>query len=65
MKEVSHEEAQKGAKESSREMEDHDKGSVNLRARGIAEAQAAALRARLRPFAEDWEHAQMAVYDTL
>lgn len=36
---------------------------VDLRARGIGEAQAADLRARLRPFAEDWDRPEMSVYD--
>lgn len=37
--------------------------SVNLRARGIDEAQAAELRARLATFAEDWESPEMDIYD--
>jgi hypothetical protein len=36
---------------------------VNLRARGIGEAQAAGLRARLKTFAEDWERPEASVYD--
>ena len=40
-------------------------GSVNLSARGIDEAQAASLRARLRAFAEDWERPEMGAYDAL
>jgi hypothetical protein len=40
-------------------------GSVDLEARGIDEAQAADLRARLRAFAEDWERPEMAAYDAL
>ena len=38
---------------------------VDLRARGIDEAQAAALRGRLRSFAEDWDRPEMDVYDEL
>lgn len=38
-------------------------GTVDLRARGIDEAQAAELRARLSTFAEDWESPEMDVYD--
>lgn len=38
-------------------------GSVDLRARGIDEAQAAELRARLATFAEDWESSEMDIYD--
>ena len=38
-------------------------GGVDLRARGIAEVQAAELRARLSSFAEDWESSEMAAYD--
>jgi len=38
-------------------------GSVDLRARGIDEAQAADLRARLKTFAEDWERPEAAIYD--
>ena len=40
-------------------------GDVDLRARGISEAQAADLRARLKAFAEDWERPEMAAYDAL
>jgi hypothetical protein len=40
-------------------------GSVDLAARGIDEAQAAVLRARLQAFAEDWERPEMAGYDAL
>lgn len=38
-------------------------GSIDLRERGIDEAQAANLRARLATFAEDWESPEMSVYD--
>jgi len=41
------------------------RGSVDLPARGIDEAQAAELRARLQAFAEDWERPEMAAYDAL
>ena len=37
--------------------------SVDLRARGLDEAQAAELRARLATFAEDWDSPEMAIYD--
>ncbi len=40
-----------------------DSGHVDLRARGIAEADAAELRARLAPFAEDWDSPEMDLYD--
>lgn len=40
-------------------------GAVNLSERGIDEAQAASLRARLRAFAEDWERPEMGAYDAL
>ncbi len=36
---------------------------VDLRARGIDEAQAADLRGRLATFAEDWNSPEMDVYD--
>lgn len=36
---------------------------VSLRERGIDEAQAADLRARLAPFAEDWDSPEMTIYD--
>ncbi len=36
---------------------------VDLRQRGIDEAQAAELRAQLGTFAEDWNSPEMAVYD--
>jgi hypothetical protein len=38
-------------------------GHVDLRARGIDEAHAAELRARLATFIEDWEDQEMDVYD--
>jgi hypothetical protein len=37
--------------------------TVDLRGRGIDEAQAADLRARLRTFEEDWNHPAMDAYD--
>jgi len=37
--------------------------ATDLRARGIDEAHAAELRARLATFAEDWDSPEMAVYD--
>ena len=40
-------------------------GAVNLSERGIDEAQAASLRARLSTFAEDWEAPEMGAYDVL
>lgn len=40
-------------------------GTVNLSELGIDEGQAASLRARLRPFAEDWELPEMGAYDAL
>ncbi len=36
---------------------------VDLRARGIDEAQATDLHARLKTFAEDWERPEMSIYD--
>lgn len=36
---------------------------IDLRARGIDEAQAADLRARLATFAEDWDSPEMNIYD--
>ena len=36
---------------------------VDLRDRGIGEADAAELRARLSAFAEDWDSPEMAAYD--
>jgi len=36
---------------------------VGLSARGIDESQAADLRRRLSPFAEDWDRPEMSVYD--
>jgi len=43
----------------------HPAGPVDLRERGIDESQAAALRRRLLPFAEDWDRPEMAAYDEL
>ncbi len=36
---------------------------IELRARGIDEAHAAELRARLATFSEDWDSPEMAIYD--
>ena len=36
---------------------------IDLRDRGIDEAQAADLRARLKAFAEDWDRPEAAIYD--
>ena len=38
-------------------------GSIDLRKRGIDEAQAADLRSRLSTFAEDWNSPEMDIYD--
>jgi len=38
-------------------------GTVDLRARGITEAQAGDLRARLKTFAEDWDRSEASIYD--
>jgi hypothetical protein len=38
-------------------------GPIDLRARGIDEAQAAELRARLASFAEEWDSPEMDIYD--
>ena len=37
--------------------------AVDLRARGIGEAQADDLRARLKTFAEDWDRPEASIYD--
>lgn len=37
--------------------------ALSLAERGISEAQAAELRARLRTFAEDWDRPEMGIYD--
>jgi hypothetical protein len=38
---------------------------LDLGERGIGESQAADLRRRLAPFAEDWDRPEMAAYDEL
>jgi len=38
-------------------------GGIDLRQRGIDEAQAASLRHRLAAFAEEWESPEMSIYD--
>jgi hypothetical protein len=42
-----------------------DYRAVDLRSRGISEAQARDLRARLKTFAEDWDRPEAATYDQL
>jgi hypothetical protein len=43
----------------------HPAEPVDLRGRGIEESQAADMRRRLTPFAEDWDRPEMAAYDEL
>ena len=43
----------------------HPAEPVDLRERGIGESQAADLRRRLAPLAEDWDSPEMAAYDEL
>jgi hypothetical protein len=43
----------------------HPGEPVDLRERGVDESQAADLRQRLMPFAEDWDRPGMAAYDEL
>jgi hypothetical protein len=43
----------------------HSAGRVDLREKGIDESQAASLRHRLKPFAEDWDRPEMDAYDDL
>lgn len=40
-------------------------GAVDLAERGIDEQQAADLRHRLKPFAEDWDRPEMDVYNAV
>ena len=40
-------------------------GRVDLRTRGITEAEAGRLRHRLKAFADDWEREEMDVYDAV
>lgn len=40
-------------------------GTVDLQERGMSEADADSLRARLKAFAEDWERPEMDAYDAL
>jgi len=40
-----------------------ESGLIDLQTRGIAEKQAAELRARLATFAEDWDSPEMSIYD--
>ena len=43
----------------------HRLPAVDLRVRGIDEAQASDLRARLNSFAEDWDRPEASVYDEI
>lgn len=38
-------------------------GGIDLRARGINEEEASLLRAQLASFAEEWDSAEMSIYD--
>lgn len=40
-------------------------GQIDLHERGIDQSHAADLRARLKPFSEDWNRPEMDVYDDL
>ena len=42
-----------------------DAGSIDLEDHGIDRHQAADLRHRLKPFAEDWDRPEMDVYDAV
>jgi Arc/MetJ-type ribon-helix-helix transcriptional regulator len=42
-----------------------ESASVDLASRGINESQAADLRQRLKPFADDWDRPEMDVYDAV
>ena len=42
-----------------------ESASVDLASRGINESQAADLRQRLNPFADDWDRPDMDVYDAV
>ncbi|HEY2416039.1 MAG TPA: hypothetical protein VGI40_27605 [Pirellulaceae bacterium] len=42
-----------------------DSALVDLTARGVNEAQAANLRQRLKPFADDWNRPEMDAYDAV
>jgi hypothetical protein len=42
-----------------------DFATINLEGRGIDQQQAAELRTRLEPFAEDWDRPEMDVYDAI
>ncbi len=55
-------------RKSSRTLGNHNiqqSGSVNLSDLGISSIEAAAQRAALSTFAEDWERPEMAIYDKL
>ena len=56
-------EAPSDVREETRVLTFLDANLVDLRARGIDEAQAAELRARLATFAEDWDSPEMSIYD--
>lgn len=43
--------------------EDEESNDIDLREKGIGREEAKTLRARLLPFAEDWEDPEMAIYD--
>ncbi|MCX7045136.1 MAG: hypothetical protein NTX50_06590 [Candidatus Sumerlaeota bacterium] len=43
--------------------ESHEKNTIDLRARGINEEEAAELRDHLSAFAEDWDSPEMSAYD--
>ncbi len=46
-----------------REIAQQSDRAVDLRSRGISEAEAADLRVRLKTFAEDWERPEASIYD--
>lgn len=57
--------AEKQRKSNLDDSENSESESVNLRERGISREEAAAQRAALSSFAEDWEQPEMEVYDKL
>ena len=44
-------------------MNGRESGAIDLQTRGINQAQAAELRARMEPFAEEWNSPEMDVYN--
>jgi hypothetical protein len=63
LRELAHQNQNQAASHDRMEEEPVPYQTIDLRARGISEVQAADLRSRLNAFAEDWDRPEASIYD--